>query len=109
MNAGDDADVPTQFMRWTKIGSTVSQGLVNRRRNEVKLWNGEFGDGGSSAPASPTAEPSSTSSATTYEVQPGDTIASVAATFGMTQADFAHLNNLINPADFAPGKVFRIR
>jgi len=115
VNAGDDADVAAQFMRWTKVGTTVSQGLVNRRRNEVKLWNGEFGDDGAAppgpAPADPTAsgDPSSQAGGSTYAVQPGDTIASVAAKFGLSQADFAHLNNLINPADFAPGKVFRVR
>ncbi len=116
VNAGDDADVAAQFMRWTKVGTTVSQGLVNRRRNEVKLWNGEFGEDGAEPASSPTAEDPQTGAesasdtgASTYEVQEGDTIASVAAKFGLSQADFAHLNNLINPADFAPGKVFRVR
>ena len=34
--------VPTQLLRWTRAGGKVVQGLVNRRNNEIKLWNGEI-------------------------------------------------------------------
>ncbi len=34
--------VPTQLLRWTRAGGQVVQGLVNRRQNEIKLWNGEI-------------------------------------------------------------------
>jgi lysozyme len=33
--------VPAQLLRWTRAGGKVVQGLVNRRNNEIKLWNGE--------------------------------------------------------------------
>ena len=35
-------DVPAQLLRWTRAGGQVVQGLVNRRENEIKLWNGEI-------------------------------------------------------------------
>jgi len=35
-------DVPAQLLRWTRAGGQVVQGLVNRRNNEIKLWNGEI-------------------------------------------------------------------
>lgn len=35
-------DVPAQLLRWTRAGGQVVQGLVNRRDNEIKLWNGEI-------------------------------------------------------------------
>ena len=34
--------VPTQLLRWTRAGGRVVQGLVNRRNNEIKLWNGQI-------------------------------------------------------------------
>ena len=34
--------VPTQLLRWTRAGGKVVQGLVNRRNNEIKLWNGDI-------------------------------------------------------------------
>ncbi|MEN3335751.1 MAG: lysozyme [Blastocatellia bacterium] len=34
--------VPTQLLRWTRAGGQVVQGLVNRRNNEIKLWNGQI-------------------------------------------------------------------
>jgi lysozyme len=33
--------VPTQFLRWVRSGGEVVQGLVNRRQNEISLWNGQ--------------------------------------------------------------------
>lgn len=41
LNQGQYAQVPEQLMRWTRAGGRVVQGLVNRRRNEIKLWNGQ--------------------------------------------------------------------
>jgi lysozyme len=35
-------DVPAQLLRWTRAGGKVVQGLVNRRNNEIKLWNGDL-------------------------------------------------------------------
>lgn len=40
LNAGMHGDVPRQLRKWNKAGGKVSQGLVNRRENEIKLWNG---------------------------------------------------------------------
>ena len=34
--------VPTQLLRWTRAGGQVVQGLVNRRQNEINLWNTEI-------------------------------------------------------------------
>lgn len=42
LNAGQYDQVPTQLMRWTRSGGQVVQGLVNRRQNEIKLWNGQL-------------------------------------------------------------------
>ena len=41
LNQGQYAQVPEQLMRWTRAGGRVVQGLVNRRQNEIKLWNGQ--------------------------------------------------------------------
>lgn len=32
-------EVPAQLLRWTRAGGQVVQGLVNRRQNEINLWN----------------------------------------------------------------------
>ncbi len=32
-------EVPAQLRRWTRAGGQVVQGLVNRRQNEINLWN----------------------------------------------------------------------
>ena len=39
LNDGQYDQVPTQLLRWTKAGGQVVQGLVNRRNNEINLWN----------------------------------------------------------------------
>lgn len=41
LNLKQYTDVPTQLLRWTRTGGQVVQGLVNRRQNEIKLWNGQ--------------------------------------------------------------------
>lgn len=42
LNQGQYDQVPAQLMRWDRAGDQVVQGLINRRTNEVKLWNGEI-------------------------------------------------------------------
>ena len=42
LNEGKYDEVPGQLRRWVFSGGNKVQGLVNRRENEVKLWNGEF-------------------------------------------------------------------
>jgi lysozyme len=42
LNQGQYDQVPDQLRRWNKAGGKVVQGLVNRRENEIKLWNGEI-------------------------------------------------------------------
>lgn len=42
LNQGQYDQVPTQLLRWTRSGGQVVQGLVNRRNNEIKLWNGQI-------------------------------------------------------------------
>jgi lysozyme len=32
-------EVPAQLLRWTRAAGKVVQGLVNRRQNEINLWN----------------------------------------------------------------------
>jgi lysozyme len=39
LNRGWYAQVPAQFMRWTKAGGRELPGLVRRRRDEAILWN----------------------------------------------------------------------
>jgi lysozyme len=42
LNQKQYTEVPNQLLRWTKAGGKVVQGLVNRRQNEIKLWNGQI-------------------------------------------------------------------
>ena len=42
LNQQQYTEVPNQLLRWNKAGGKVVQGLVNRRENEIKLWNGEI-------------------------------------------------------------------
>ncbi len=42
LNGGDHAAVPAQLRRFVNAGGKRIQGLVNRRENEVKLWQGEL-------------------------------------------------------------------
>ena len=42
LNQGQYSQVPDQLLRWTRAGGRVVQGLVNRRQNEIKLWNGQL-------------------------------------------------------------------
>ena len=39
LNQGRYGDVPAQLTRWNMDNGRVIQGLVNRRAQEVKLWN----------------------------------------------------------------------
>jgi lysozyme len=39
LNAGKYDAVPTELRRWVKSDGKTVQGLVNRRENEIKLWN----------------------------------------------------------------------
>jgi lysozyme len=41
LNQSQYDQVPTQLRRWNKAGGKVVQGLVNRRENEIRLWNGQ--------------------------------------------------------------------
>lgn len=41
LNQKEYKEVPTQLLRWTRSGGKIVQGLVNRRENEIKLWNGK--------------------------------------------------------------------
>ncbi len=40
VQAGAFQEVPAQFRRWVYSGGRKVKGLVNRRENEIKLWNG---------------------------------------------------------------------
>lgn len=42
LNAKAYSEIPAQLLRWTRAGSRVIKGLINRRNNEIKLWNGEI-------------------------------------------------------------------
>lgn len=42
VNKGDLAAVPDKLMLWTKAGGEFCQGLSNRRKKEIRLWNGEI-------------------------------------------------------------------
>lgn len=41
LNQGRYDAVPEQLARWVKADGKTVPGLVNRRMNEAKLWNGE--------------------------------------------------------------------
>ena len=41
LNQKQYADVPAQLLRWVRSGGQVVQGLLNRRKNEISLWNGQ--------------------------------------------------------------------
>lgn len=100
VNTRNLGGVPTQLRRWTKLGDgQVSEGLANRRENEVDLWNFDT----TSQPA-----PAVIVSPSTYTVEAGDTLESVALRFDTTIAALANTNNIINPADFTPGRVVNI-
>ena len=34
----DDPSISDEFMKWVKVGGKVSQGLINRRKEESKLY-----------------------------------------------------------------------
>jgi len=42
LNEGKYADVPAHLRKWNRAGGKVVQGLVNRRENEILLWNGSI-------------------------------------------------------------------
>ncbi len=42
LNQGKYDEVPDQLRRWVYSGGNKVQGLINRRENEVKLWNNGF-------------------------------------------------------------------
>jgi lysozyme len=42
LNAGAYAEVPNQLRRWSFADGKQVQGLLNRRENEIKLWNGDL-------------------------------------------------------------------
>lgn len=39
LNKGDYDSVPAQLRRWNKSGGKKNKGLINRRNNEIDLWN----------------------------------------------------------------------
>ena len=42
LNQGLYANVPFQLRRWNRAGGKVCDGLIVRRRQEIRLWNGEI-------------------------------------------------------------------
>jgi len=42
LNQSQYDQVPAQLRRWNKSNGQVVQGLINRRENEIKLWNGQI-------------------------------------------------------------------
>jgi lysozyme len=43
LNQGQYDQVPAQLRRWVKAGGKTVDGLVNRRENEIALWNDQTG------------------------------------------------------------------
>ena len=39
LNAGEYTAVPTELLKWCKAGGKTSNGLLNRRNQEINLWN----------------------------------------------------------------------
>lgn len=54
LNAGDYSAIPNELRKWVNDNGKKIQGLVNRREDEVKLWNKPTGKVTESVPA-PTA------------------------------------------------------
>jgi len=44
LNCREYNSVPEQLMRWTKAGGKQVAGLVNRRQNEIELWEAHNGN-----------------------------------------------------------------
>ena len=42
LNQGQYSEVPEQLRRWTRAGGKELRGLINRRENEIKRWNGDL-------------------------------------------------------------------
>lgn len=42
LNKNELNEIPTELAKWTYVNHKVSQGLVNRRNEEIKMWNGEI-------------------------------------------------------------------
>lgn len=42
LNQNKYDEVPNQLRRWVFAGGKKVQGLINRRENEIRLWNGEI-------------------------------------------------------------------
>lgn len=42
LNQGMYSEVPVELKKWVKAGGKVIKGLINRRNNEIRLWNGEI-------------------------------------------------------------------
>lgn len=42
LNQGKYAEVPAELAKWVKAKGKTIQGLVNRRNNEIKLWEGKL-------------------------------------------------------------------
>lgn len=105
----------TTFAGWTQ--AAMVQWTIDQRSGAGLGYDGNWRPGVASESAPTSAPPAPTSTSDdgapagpgTYVVQPGDTLASVAERFGTTVAEIAHLNDIINPADFAAGRVVRIR
>jgi LysM repeat protein len=58
--------------------------------------------------AEPTAGPTSTAGSQTYTVQEGDTLFSIAASFGLTVEQLAQANNISDPSSIFAGQVLVI-
>ena len=41
INRGNFSDVPTQFLRWNKVGGQPNAGLTRRRQAEINLWESD--------------------------------------------------------------------
>ncbi len=61
-----------------------------------------------SNPAAPAGSPQATTSYTTHTVQPGESLASIAARYGVTYLELASLNSLANPDVLFVGQVLRV-
>ena len=42
LNQQQYAEVPKQLLRWVRSGGQIVQGLLNRRQNEISLWDGQI-------------------------------------------------------------------
>ncbi len=81
---------------------------LSYRQINAMYWYDYFNNGSESSNTGNTPSASGNGSYITYTVQPGDTLSSIAAKYGVTVAELVNWNNISNPNDIYVGEVLKI-